>query len=111
MDNESNRLFLHSLLESAFPDLTIYYRPSGNIILSYPCMVYEKKALEPSFANTQSYVVGVRFQATIISKLPGYSNSEKMFDLHGQGLIVASNDSYENNDLIHDVFTLYVNTV
>lgn len=111
MDSSQNRLFLHSLLENTFPDVSIYYRPPGNILLEFPCIVYEKKALEPSFANTSAYVVGDRYQVMFISKIPGYSNVDNMFNLHGQGLVIGSNDSYESDDLVHDVFTVSVNSI
>lgn len=110
MDDEENRLFLQSLLENAFPDVTIYYRPPGNILLNYPCIVYARKAFEPSFSNMSTYVVGNRYEVMLISRLPGYSNVRKMFDLHGQ-VIIGSNDSYENDDLVHDVFTISVNSI
>ena len=112
MDSEQNRLFLHSLLQSAFPDVTIYYRPPGNILLEYPCIVYEKKAAEPSFSNMTTYVIGTRYQLSFLSKLPGYSNTQLMYvALHGQGLVVTSNDSYESDDIVHDVFNVSVNSL
>jgi hypothetical protein len=111
MDSVENRSYLQSLLQSTFPDLTIYYRPPGNILLEYPCIVYEKKALEPSFANTSPYVIGTRYQVMFISNLPGYSNIDRIYDLTGQGVTITSSDSYESDDLIHDVFMLSVNSL
>lgn len=111
MDSEQKRLVLHTLLANNFPDVTIYYRPPGNILLTYPCIVYERKEFEPSFANTAAYVVGARYQVMFVSELPGYSTVELMFTLNGQGLVITSNDSYENDDLVHDVFTVSVNTI
>jgi hypothetical protein len=111
MDSEENRLFLHSLLETTFPDVTIYYRPPGNILLEYPCIVYERKAFEPTFANTAAYIVGTRFQLSFLSQLPGYSSVQSLYALHGQGLIVTSSDSYENDDIVHDVFSISVNSL
>lgn len=110
MDDGDNRLFLHSLLQDTFPGVSIYYRPPGNILLNYPCIVYERRGFEPSFSNTSAYVVGNRYQVMFISRLPGYSNVKKMFDLQGQ-VIIGSNDSYESDDLVHDVFTISVNSI
>jgi hypothetical protein len=111
MDNEGNRLLLHSLLAATFPDVTIYYRPPGNILLEYPCIVYERKSLEPSFANTAPYVVGTGFQVSFLSKLPEYFNVEAIYNLTGQGPVITSSDSYENDDIVHDVFNISVNSI
>lgn len=111
MDNEENRLSLHTLLTDTFPDVTIYYRPPGNVLLQYPCVVYEPKAFLPSYANAAAYVVGNRYQVTFISVLPGVSNSQLMFVLHGHGLVVESNTAFENDDLAHEVFTVSVNSL
>ena len=111
MDSEENRLFLHSLLQGAFPDVTIYYRPPGNILLNYPCIVYERKALEPSFANTATYVIGTSYQVTFLSVLPGYSAAQLIYTLVGQSFVITSNDSYESDDIVHDVFNVSVNSL
>lgn len=111
MDSEENRLFLHSLLENVFPDVTIYYRPPGDILLEYPCIKYERKGFEPSYANTSAYVVGSSYQIMFLSILPGYSNVQLFYDLVEQGLVITSNDSYENDDIVHDVFNVSVNSL
>lgn len=110
MDDESIRLYLHNQLLSVFPDLVVYYRPAGNIILERPCIIYEPKATEPAFANNTTYVAGTRFQITILSELPlGYSNKRKAFDM--VGVTITSNNTYVANDVVHDVFVVSVNTI
>ncbi len=109
MDDEAIRLSLHTLLIAAFPTLGIYYMPPGNMELERPCIVYEPKALEPSHANNQPYVVGTRFQATILSDLPGYSDKRAMLEL--SGVVVTDNRSYVSKDVVHNVFTISVNTI
>jgi hypothetical protein len=111
MDDEDVRLYLHSLLETAYPDLGLYYRPSGNLKLDRPCIIYEPKASEPSYSNNNPYVVGTRFQVTILSDLPGYG-TRNMFGLVNQaGIVIYSNTSYVSSDIVHDVFTLSVNSI
>lgn len=111
MADEDRRLYLHSLLVALFPDLTIFYRPSGNMRLERPCLVYEPKAREPSWANNSPFVVGSRFQITILSDRPGYTNSELVFSLSSSGIVVTSNNTYTSNDIVHDVFVVSVNTI
>ncbi len=109
MDDEQIRLYLHSALEGAFPDLNLYYRPPGNFLIERPCIIYEPKSLEPSYAGNVAYVVGTRFQVTILSDLPGYADKRNIFDL--VGVTVMSNTSYVSSDIVHDVFTVLVNTI
>jgi hypothetical protein len=109
MDDNTIRLNLHTLLEAAFPDLVAYYRPPGNIKLARPCIVYEPKANEPSFSNNSPYVVGTRFQITFLSDLPGYPNKRDIFDI--SGIVVTGNRSYVSSDIVHDVFTISVNSI
>ena len=118
MDNDEIRLYLHSLLVTAFPGLNIYYRPPGNMKLTRPCIIYEPKAAEPSYANNNTYVVGTRFQVTVLSDLPGYPNREAMLDLPAktarwgtQGVAISGNQSYVSSNIVHDVFTISVNSI
>ena len=109
MDDEDVRLYLHSQLEEAFPDLGLYYRPPGNLKLVRPCIVYEPKASEPSYSNNNPYVVGTRFQITILSNLPGYADKRHMFGI--SGVVVSGNQSYVSSNIVHDVFTVSVNSI
>lgn len=110
MDNEEGlRLYLQTLLEENFPGLGVYYRPPGNIILQRPCIIYESQQAEPTYANNLPYVIGTRFQVTVLSDLPGYSSGWTMFRI--PGIVVVSNQSYVNKDVVHDVYTVSVNTI
>jgi len=109
MDDEQIRLYLQSQLETAFPELTVYYRPPGNLLLDRPCVIYEPKSLEPSFSGNLTYVVGTRFQITLLSDLPGYADKRNVFNL--PNVTVYSNNSYVSSDIVHDIFTVLVNTI
>jgi hypothetical protein len=109
MDDEQIRLYLQDQLETAFPELTVYYRPPGNLLLDRPCVIYEPKALEPSYSGNVTYVVGTRFQITILSDLPGYADKRKVLNL--PNVTVFGNSSYVTSDIVHDIFTVLVNTI
>lgn len=109
MDDEEVRLYLQAVLEATFIGVGIYYRPPGDLILTRPCIVYEDKSSELSFANNLPYVVGTAFQTTFLSDLPGYPNKKLIFSM--PGIIVNNNRSHVTNDIVHDVFTLSVNTI
>ena len=112
MDKEEVRLYLHTLLETAFPGLDLYYRPPGNLKLTRPCIVYEPKAEEPSYSNNDAYVVGTRFQVTVLSDLPGYGNTRNIFGLpNAGGVVISGNQTYVSSNIVHDVFTVSVNSI
>ncbi len=119
MDDDAIRLALQSLLEAAFPDLTIYYSPSGNLKLTRPCIIYEPKSLEPSYSNNAPYIIGTIFQITILSNLPGYANKRNIFNVLAwsrlwsgmPGVVLISSRSYVSSDIVHDVFTISVNSI
>ena len=109
MDDETVRQALHASLDTAFPDLEKYYQPPGDLLIARPCIVYERKALDPSFANNLVYSVGMRFQITILSDLPGYASNRNVYDI--PGLIILDNRSFVTADVVHDVFTVSVNAI
>jgi hypothetical protein len=110
MDKEEVRLVLQTALETTFPDLSVIFRPSGNLELTYPCVLYEPKTEEPSFANNTPYTIGTQFQVTFISPVPGYANTRLIYSLISQGIVVVRNNSFTTNDLAHDVFIVSVHT-
>ena len=109
MDEEEIRLYLHSALETAFPDLNLYYRPPGNLKLEYPCIVYEPKSPEPAYSNNSAYVIGTRFQLTFLSTLPGYSDVRNIYSV--PGIIVGNTQVYVSSNVVHDVFTIFVHSI
>jgi hypothetical protein len=110
VDDEDIRLYLQTLLGVNFPDVNgPYYSPPGDIILERPCIIYSTLQAEPAYASNLPYVVGTRFQVTILSNLPGYGNKRAMFGM--PGVIVNSNNSYVAEDIVHDVYIVSINTI
>lgn len=108
MDDNELQLYLQIKLESAFPGWPVYYRPSGNIILPRPCIVYEPLSSSVSYANSTPYVYGMRFKVTILSDLPGV-NKRPMFYI--PGILVEDNNSFVAFDIVNDVFTVSINSI
>lgn len=109
MDEEQIRLYFHNILTTLFPGFGIYYRPPGNEIFTRPCIIYDTLQAEPSYANNSSYVVGTRFQVTVLSDIPGVQGLRAMFGY--QGLSVRSHRSFVKEDIANDVFVISVNTL
>jgi len=100
-----DRLYLHSLLESTFPELEVYYRP-GNFPLTYPCIVYEKVTHESIHAANSPYVTGTTYQATILALTPGFNDTKRMLQIPG----TRHSREFILNDVVHDVYEIRVNS-
>lgn len=109
MDEEDVRLYLQSSLESGFNGLNVYFRPPENLLLNYPCIVYEPKSLEASYANSVPYVIGTQFQVTLLSNLPGYSDARSALKM--PGVVVNGHHTFVKEAVVHDVFTVSVNVI
>jgi hypothetical protein len=108
MDDNTIRLTLHNKLIAAFPDLVVYYRPPGNLQMERPHIVYEPKRDEPAFADNDVFTMGIRFQVTLLSDIPGY-NKRPMYGLGG--VTILNHISYVSSDIVHDVFTISINSI
>jgi hypothetical protein len=109
MDEEQVRLYLRDILIVLYPGVPRFYRPPSDTVLTYPCIVYTPLQAEPSYANSIPYVMGTRFQVSLLSVVPGYTNPRAIFG--ASGIVITSNRSYTENDVVHDVFTLTVNKI
>jgi hypothetical protein len=103
--DEFVRLALNELLVSTFPEMTIYFRPSGNIHLAYPCILYEPKTIQSSYSNNKMYSAYEQFQVMILSNLPGNIQKRRIYDI--PGVIVSSTNFYVSDDIAHDIFNIY----
>lgn len=111
MDKEEVRLFLHQTLESTWADLEAIFRPSGNQQLTYPCIVYEAKEEEPSFANNLGYIIGTRFQVSFLYLRSDYINTHPIYSLGPLGITVSSSRNFIDDDVVHDIFDVSVHKI
>lgn len=108
MDDNPSRLALQTKLETAFPGMNIYFRPSGNLELEFPCVVYEPKAEEPAFASNLVYILGMRFQVSLLSELPGLDPAPMRSIT---GVVINGHQSYVSSDIVHDVYIVSINSI
>ena len=108
MDKEDVRLVLHNGLEAKFPTLNVIFRPSGNHELTYPCVTYDSKKEEPTFANNAPYTIGTQFQVMFMRLVSDLSvNTRLIYELMPEVIVINSN-SYTAGDVAHDVFIVSV---
>ena len=95
------RAQLHELLESICPN--VYFQPPANIVMQYPCIVYNRSAENVRYADNDRYDPYVQYEVTVIDRDP---------DSLIPGLVVELplcryERHFANDDLNHDVFNLY----
>lgn len=101
MDQELQRLELHSLLET-FAD-NVYYQAPSNQQMQYPCIRYQLDAQNVKFADNQPYRRKWRYQVTVIDLDPSSPIKDKVADLP----LCTFNRFYPADSLNHFVFDLF----
>lgn len=104
------RLQLQSLLKNLMvteedPDnvLRVYFQPPENVIMEYPCVVYERDDVYTSFADNKPYNDVTRYKVTVIDTDPDSKIPEKVRELP----MCRFNRFFVADNLNHDVYDLY----
>lgn len=99
----ASRLELQKLLEDLLSTANVYYQPPESLKLNYPAIVYSKSRISPVNANDSTYLKNVKYDVTVIDRLPDNPVINKIMDLP-----YSSYDRfYKTDNLNHDVLTLY----
>ncbi len=98
-----DRLALQALLEQAFPELKVYYRPT-EFTLEYPCIVYDMTNHIATHANDKPYILGTSFQVTLLSTVFEDVDTKRMFKIPA----VRHVRSYTEKNIVHDVYTVSI---
>ena len=98
-----DRLVLHGLLVSVYPELTLYYRPT-NFELEYPCIVYDQLRVLPQYSENSPYVTGTMFEVTVMTLLPEMIDAKKMLSIPG----TRHSRSFTKDNIVHDVYSIRV---
>lgn len=97
------RLQLQALLEEVLGNGNVYFQPPANVVMSYPCIVYNRDSTETQFAGNLPYRSTLRYQVTVIDRNPDSLIPGKVAALP----MCLFNRHYTANNLHHDVFNLY----
>lgn len=97
-----SRLSLHEKLVKILPN--VYYQPSANVSLKYPCIVYEHVENDSMIADDNIYVRNRMYQVTVIETAPESSVEDKILI----GIPYASfSNKFVTDNLYHSVFNVY----
>jgi hypothetical protein len=95
------RVELQALLETLTEH--VYFQPPNNIVMQYPCIVYQRDAAVSQAADNETYRFTQRYMVTVIDRNPDSDLRLKVAYLptaRFSRFFVADN-------LNHDVFTLF----
>lgn len=81
----------------------VYYQPPSNLVMSYPCIVYELEDVNIRFADNGPYSLWDRYQATLIRKDPDSPVIRKLLGLPHSSF----SRHFATSGLNHDVFVIY----
>ena len=98
------RLSLHAKLIQLLGSNNVYFQPPESIKLTYPCIVYRRSSGDTKFSNDMPYLYTQAYELTLIDKNPDSSYVKAI----ATGFpMIRYNRHYINDNLNHDVFTIY----
>lgn len=97
------RLEFHNLLKTVLESNNIYFQPPSNILMQYPCIVYNRSDINQKFADDRLYSKKVKYIITLIDPNPDSIILEKIGSLPFTKFI----RHFTFDGLNHDVFETY----
>lgn len=100
----ASRLKLDEELRKLIGNGNVYYQPPETVKMKYPCFVYNRSTGQTLYAENMSYRFTQQYEITYIDKNP---DSEMIEKLAKHFPMIRYNRHFTNDNLNHDVFTLY----
>lgn len=98
------RIQLHETLMAMFGSNHIYFQPPPTIKMSYPAIVYNFAGFYTRPADDKKYLAEERYTVTFIHKDPDDNYGE---DMYGTFPMCSFDRRFVNDNLYHDVYTIY----
>lgn len=97
------RLELQYMLEEVLGSRNVYFQPPSNIVLKFPCIVYNRERYETTNADNLDYLTRTRYEVTVIDRDPESDIPRRVNEIPN----CSHNRFFTNDGLNHDVFELY----
>ena len=82
----------------------VYYQPSENLTLKYPCICFERTNALSNYADNGPYQKTKRYTITLITKTADNDNFlDPILDLP----MCTFDREFKTDNLVHDVFNIY----
>lgn len=95
------RLQLHQILK----DITenVYFQPPENVKLKFPCIIYQRTAIDTIHSSNKPYTHFTGYTVTVIDRNPDSLIPSEVAKLPKSRF----NTHFTRDNLNHDVYTLY----
>lgn len=97
------RLKLQEILEELQGNDAVYFQPGANVVMEYPCIIYNVDDLATQWANNLAYKQDVAYQVVVIDRDPDNETWREVGRLPKSQF----NRSEIVENLNHYYFTLY----
>ena len=97
------RLSLQALLEVIQGDDSVYFQPGRNVVMEYPCIVYNVDGMDTEWADNLAYKQEIQYQVVVIDRDPDNETWRKVGRLSKSSFVRS--EVVEN--LNHYYFNLY----
>lgn len=98
------RVDLQHQLEDILGSRNVYFQPPSSIQLKYPCIVYNRSAMDEEHANNSYYILATRYLITVIDPNPDNL-------IHNKILSLPYTKYYRHfvvDNLNHDVYSTFI---
>lgn len=99
----ARRRLLNDSLKSILGSNNVYFQPPPDVVMQYPCIVYERDNALLKHADDLPYKVDQAYQVTYIDPNPDSDVVDKLLALP----LCSFNRHFATSGLNHDVFVLY----
>ena len=100
---QDRRLKFQTILETILGTRNVYFQPPANLVMKYPCIVYERDRADTKFADNNPYKHTSRYQVIYLDKNPDGVVYDKLAALP----MSLFQRAYQADNLNHDVFNIY----
>ena len=95
------RLKLQEVLEEIQGNDSVYFQPGPNIIMDYPCIVYNVDGLDTQWADNLAYKQEVNYQVVVIDRDPDNETWRKVGRL--------SKSTFNRSEVVENLNHYYFN--
>ena len=99
----AQRLDLQALLVEILDSDHVYFQPPSNVQMVYPCIVYNRETIIPTWAHNKPYQLHNRYLVTVIDRDPDSEIPDKVANLP----LCVHDRFYTADNLNHHVFKLF----
>jgi hypothetical protein len=99
-----DRLELHEELCGLLGSRNVYFHPSTNTSIKYPCIVYKLDGIDSKFANNKRYT---KYGVYTITHVYRESKHRMLDEILDHFDFIDLTNKFTSDGLNHDVFKLY----